>query len=72
MVTAAVLCLTPAIVYYKGMGSFITVWPLVLSIPAYVALLPGSLKGVAYMIIPIGSGIGLAAWFLSGKYYWNK
>ena len=67
IVAAAILCLTPALVHYDGMSSFITVWPLVLSIPAYIILLPESLLGVLYMILPIGTFIGICAWFVSGR-----
>lgn len=68
VVIAAVLCLTPVLVSYPGMGSFIMVWPLILSLPAYVMLLPQSLAGLAYMGLPIGTVIGVIAWFLYGRF----
>ncbi|MEM8682946.1 MAG: hypothetical protein AAGF72_05910 [Pseudomonadota bacterium] len=67
MVAAAILCLTPMLVHYKGMGSFITVWPLILSLPAYLMLLPQSLKGLLYMGLPSAVLIGCLAWFWSGR-----
>ena len=67
MVAAAVLCLTPIWAYYKGIGMPIMLWPLALSLPMYIMLLPVSLEGFFYMILPLGTVVGVSTWLAWGR-----
>ena len=78
VVTAAVLCLTPVLTGYDFLGRFPTysrlpdwfgpIVPLVVSLPETVMLLPGSLKGLAYMALPLGVFVGVVAWLLTRRF----
>ncbi|MEM8814283.1 MAG: hypothetical protein AAGE85_00505 [Pseudomonadota bacterium] len=68
VVTAAILCFTPMFVHFGWMSSYITIWPLVLSLPAYLNLLPGSLEGLGYMGLPGALVVGTIAWLISRRF----
>lgn len=58
-------------VYYEsimGVETFITIWPLVLTLPAYLRPVPGSLEGLLYMGLPSAMAIGTIAWFVSRRF----
>ena len=68
MVTISVLCLTPVPVKYsvKICRSWIHHWPLLMGLPEIIISLPESLEDLLYVNLPIGTGIGILAYWLSG------
>jgi len=65
-VSAGVLLLTPCAVYYSGTG-FLSIWPLVLSIPAYFGFAEreGGFEFLIYYMLLPAIISGLIFWYLS-------
>lgn len=62
LVAAAILCLTPNFI------DLFAIWPLVLTIPKYVLLLPESLEIIFDLTLPIGAFVGVMAWLLAMRF----
>ena len=67
MVAASVLCLIPVWAYYQSVDTPLMLWPLVLALPMYIMSLPESLQGFFFMILPLGTVVGLSAWLVWGR-----
>ena len=66
IVAAAVLCLTPLFAHYPFMSGFFATLPLILALPASIALLPQSLELLLFMGAPSAILIGGVTWFVAG------
>ena len=68
MIAIAILCLTPvSIGYFSDIcRSWVSHWPLLMSLPVVIVSLPESLDDLLYVSLPIGTGIGILAYWLSG------